>query len=46
MAEVKLWRWGVVPSFDGTIWRLHAGKDAKILWSGTQEDVDNYTLSP
>jgi hypothetical protein len=31
---VKLWEMGLVPSFDGAKWRLHGGKDAKILWEG------------
>jgi hypothetical protein len=31
----KLWEAGLVPSFDGTTWRLHAGEKAKIVWSGT-----------
>jgi len=31
---VKLWEQGLVPSFDGKKWRLHGGKDAKILWEG------------
>ena len=30
---IELWEKGLVPSFDGKIWRLH-GKDAKILWEG------------
>ena len=29
---VKLWEAGFVPSFDGTTWRLHAGKDAAIIY--------------
>ena len=29
-----LWGHGLVPSFDGNKWRLHGGKDAKILWEG------------
>jgi len=29
---VTLWEQGFVPSFDGTTWRLHAGKDAKIVY--------------
>jgi hypothetical protein len=29
-----LWEMGLVPSFDGKIWRLHGGSDAKILWEG------------
>jgi hypothetical protein len=31
-SAVKLWEAGLVPSFDGNIWRLHAGKDAKIIY--------------
>ena len=30
-----LWEQGLVPSFDGKVWRLHGGKDAKVLWEGT-----------
>jgi len=29
---IKLWKGGIVPSFDGKIWRLHAGKNAKIIY--------------
>ena len=29
---VDLWEAGLVPSFDGKVWRLHAGKDAQIVW--------------
>jgi len=28
----KLWNRGFVPSFDGTTWRLHSGKKAKIVY--------------
>jgi hypothetical protein len=31
---VDLWEQGLVPSFDGDVWRIHGGKDAKILWEG------------
>ena len=31
---VELWESGLVPSFDGKTWRLHAGKDAAIVWEG------------
>ena len=31
---VTLWEQGLVPSFDGKVWRLHGGRDAKILWEG------------
>jgi hypothetical protein len=29
---IRLWERGFVPSFDGTMWRLHAGKDAKVVY--------------
>lgn len=29
-----LWEAGLVPSFDGTTWRLHAGPKANIVWKG------------
>ena len=32
--SVDLWKRGLVPSFDGNIWRLHAGIEAKIVWEG------------
>ena len=31
---VDLWKMGLVPSFDGILWRLHGGEKAKILWKG------------
>ena len=31
---VDLWKRGFIGSFDGKIWRLHSGKDAKIVWEG------------
>jgi hypothetical protein len=37
---VTLWELGLVASFDGKIWRLHGGKDAKILWVGTAKDLE------
>ena len=30
----KLWRMGLVPSFDGKLWRLHGGSDGRVLWQG------------
>jgi hypothetical protein len=33
-SEIKLWEMGLVPSYDGKVWRLHGGKDAKVLWIG------------
>ena len=32
---VDLWKQGIVPSFDGKSWRLHSGRQAKIIWQGT-----------
>lgn len=29
---IKLWNSGFVPSFDGKTWRLHSGKNAKIVY--------------
>ena len=34
VSAVKLWEMGLVPSYDGKIWRLHGGENAKILWEG------------
>jgi len=31
-SAMKLWEAGLVPSFDGTMWRLHSGKNAKIVY--------------
>jgi hypothetical protein len=37
LSVVKLWEMGLVPSFDGKKWRLHAYSDARVVWSGTIE---------
>ena len=37
-SAVKLWEAGLVPSFDGKVWRLHTGKDAKIIYEWTPEE--------
>ena len=34
---VKLWNAGLVPSFDGTTWRLHSGKNADVVYEWTPE---------
>ena len=34
---VDLWHRGLVPSWDGSKWRLHAGECADIVWVGTLE---------
>jgi hypothetical protein len=31
-ACAKLWEMGLVPSFDGTTWRLHSGKNADVVY--------------
>jgi hypothetical protein len=36
----KLWNMGLVPSFDGKKWRLHGGKDAKILFEISKEELE------
>ena len=36
-SAVKLWDDGLVPSFNGTTWRLHTGKDAKIIYEWTPD---------
>jgi hypothetical protein len=37
---ITLWHKGFVPSFDGKIWRLHAGEKAEIVWEGEIESYD------
>jgi hypothetical protein len=31
-SAIDLWRAGYVPSFDGKRWRLHTGKNAKVIY--------------
>ena len=31
-SAVDLWDEGLVPSFDGKVWRLHGGPEAKVLF--------------
>ena len=31
-SAVNLWHRGLVPSFDGKIWRLHSGEKAEVVW--------------
>jgi hypothetical protein len=31
---IDLWRMGLVPSYDGEIWRLHGGSNGRVLWQG------------
>ena len=37
----KLWCNGYVPSFDGKVWRLHAGPDAKVVFEIEKEKLLN-----
>ena len=36
-AGAKLWRAGLVPSYDGKKWRLHAGPALEVVWSDEKE---------
>jgi hypothetical protein len=33
-SAADLWEVGLVPSFDGKVWRLHGSPDGKVLWEG------------
>ena len=35
---VRLWQVGLVPSYDGKVWRLHAGEKAKIVYELKKEE--------
>jgi len=39
MSLVKLWEMGLVPSFDGKVWRLHGGKNAKVLFEISRKEL-------
>ena len=36
-SAMKLWEAGLVPSFDGTMWRLHSGTKADVVYEWTPE---------
>jgi len=36
-SAVNLWEAGLVPSFDGTTWRLHTGKPARVVYEWTPD---------
>ncbi|MCJ7768665.1 hypothetical protein MUP79_09785 [Candidatus Bathyarchaeota archaeon] len=38
----KLWRMGLVPSFDGKTWRLHGGKKAEVLFEISRADLEKW----
>jgi len=37
-SAIKLWNDGLVPSFDDKTWRLHTGKDARVVYEWTPEE--------
>ena len=37
-SAIKLWESGLVPSFDGTTWRLHSGESADVVYEWTPEE--------
>jgi hypothetical protein len=37
---VSLWKLGLVPSFDGKIWRLHGGPKGEILFEITRAELN------
>lgn len=40
-ATANIWRAGFLPSFDGTTYRLHSGKDGTVVYSATMDELDN-----
>ena len=36
-SAVKLWESGLVPSFDGKVWRLHTGIDAHVVYEESEK---------
>ena len=38
---VNLWNDNIIPSFDGTTWRLHSGPKAEIIFEITKEELQN-----
>jgi hypothetical protein len=36
---VKLWKMGIVPSFDGRVWRLHSGAKTDVVFEITKEEL-------
>jgi hypothetical protein len=37
-SAVDLWEMGLVPTYDGNVWRLHGGPGTTVLWEGALED--------
>ena len=42
-SAVDLWEKGLVPSFDGKVWRLHGGKDGRVLKEISKEELSKLT---
>jgi hypothetical protein len=42
-AAASLWRHGFLPSFDGTAYRLHSGKDGTVVYEATAEELQGLT---
>jgi hypothetical protein len=42
-AAAQLWRLGFLPSFDGTTYRLHSGKDGEVVFEVNKDDLDTIT---
>jgi hypothetical protein len=40
-AAAQLWRLGFLPSFDGTTYRLHSGKDGTVVFSVDKNNLDS-----
>jgi hypothetical protein len=36
---IQLWQSGLVPSFDGTTWRLHSGREAEVVYEISAEKL-------
>ena len=34
LAGARLWRIGLIPSFDERVWRFHTGPDGHVVWKG------------
>jgi hypothetical protein len=40
----KLWKKGFVPSYDGKVWRLHQGKDMKVVFEIDRNELLKYEV--
>jgi len=38
-SSIDLWHMGLVPSFDGKVWRLHKGKKAEVVLEISEEEL-------